>query len=165
MWHEPARSAFLVSHQRPVINDLRLEAGCKQQPCQPALLWDNLHPTAIFSTKHPPTGLILHYKLGLPDALGSACGQNQEPPSDAHWRAGQCVSRNDTDAAWGEKKGKNTGVIVFNIHSKSFIIDLCKYFQRAKSRRGARQMNCCNQYEFTSFPPRLSFLIACRSCP
>lgn len=52
--------------------DWRVGEG--SQTTSPPLLWDNLHPTAIFSAKYQLTRPILHYKLGLPDPLGSVCG-------------------------------------------------------------------------------------------
>lgn len=73
----------------PVINDLWLQGGCKQRAHQPALLWDNLHPTAIFFTKHQLTRPILHYKSGLPDPLASVCGHDQKSRSDAWWKSEQ----------------------------------------------------------------------------
>lgn len=113
MWDEPGEFPCLVSHQCPVINDLWLEGGCKQRAYQLALLWDNLHPTAIFFTKHQLTRLILHYKLGLPDPLGSLCGQNQKFPSDAWWKTGQWTSRNDAMLC-REKKMHQSLFLIFN---------------------------------------------------
>lgn len=53
-------------------------------------------------------------------------------------------------------------VIGFKVQYKTFAIRLCKYFQKAKSHRmNARQMNCCNQYEFPFFSLPLPSLIAC----
>lgn len=115
LWVEARELPRLVCHPCPVINDLWLEGGCKQRAYQPALLWDNLHPTAIFFTKHQLTRPILHYKLGLPDPLGSACGNSQKSWSDARWKTGQWIRENNAMSC-----GINYRVVVFNIQSKTF---------------------------------------------
>lgn len=158
MWDEPGEFPCLVSHQRPVINDLWLEGGGKQRARQPALLWDNLHPTAIFFTKHQLTRLILHYKLGLPYPLGSVCGQNQV--SIRRSMETRTMNKQQCTCALLWKKIQQLLFLIFKTkHSPFTCVNIFR-----KPSHTARQISCCNQYEFPSFSLRLSFLIACCPC-
>lgn len=69
LWDNAGEQPCPVYNPCPVINDLWLEGWCRRRAHQPALLWDNLHPTTIFFTMHQLTRLILHHKLGLPNPL------------------------------------------------------------------------------------------------
>lgn len=159
LWDKEGELPCLVCHPCPVINDLWLEGGCKQRAHQLALLRDNLHPTAIFFTKHQLTRPILHYKLGLPDPLGSVCGHSQKSWSDARRKTGRWMSENNAALC-----GINYKVIVFNSSPEHFTftrVDISRTPSHTGVSAGwiaAINMNFCS---FLS----LSFLIACYPCP
>lgn len=136
-----------------MFNDLWLEGGRRQWAQQSALLRDNLHPTAIFLTKHQLTRLILHHKLGFPHPLGRVCERRNLKSRSGAGRKSTVKKQECHAAPRGDAR-----VIVFNIPPQTFASQMYKYLEKAKSCRGVHQINYCNHYEFVLFsPPSLFF--------